>query len=95
MLLNKMRRGFTRRTIIVFLLLFIILSLLTIVPGSMSDGNDLVGFPFRFYIYLGGKRIPEPLSRYIISYPKLILDMLIIGLASVGIEIFFQKRKHT
>ena len=88
-----MSRGFTRRTIVVFILLFMVLSIVTIQIGSPSDGNDLIGFPFRFYTYLGGKRIPEPLSRYIISYPKMILDMVIIGAVSL-IEIFIQKRKH-
>ncbi|MGN6648079.1 MAG: hypothetical protein ACTHJT_16265 [Cytophaga sp.] len=90
-----MKRGFTRRAIAIFILLFIVLSLVTLVPGSKSDGNDLIGFPFRFYIYLGGKIRPEPLSRFIISYPKLIFDLLIIGIASVCIEMFIQKRKRT
>ena len=57
------RSVFNRRTIFIFLLLFISVSILTIRIESPSDGNDLIGFPFRFYEHLGGKRLPEPLNR--------------------------------
>ncbi|HEU5291900.1 MAG TPA: hypothetical protein VFU05_14720 [Cyclobacteriaceae bacterium] len=84
---------FNRRTIIIFIILLIVLSIGTIKIESPSDGNDLIGFPFRFYEYLGGKRTPEPLTRYIINYTNLIIDTVIIGIASILIEILARKKR--
>jgi hypothetical protein len=60
---------------------------------SSSDGNNSIGFPFRFYEYLGGKRIPEPLTRNIFSYLNFIIDSIIIAITSIVIVFTFRNRK--
>jgi len=59
---------------------------------SASDGNDVIGFPFTFYQYLGGKKFPEPVSRHSFNAVIFLADLLI----SFGIPfsiLFYLNRK--
>ena len=73
----------TRWSIAIFVISFIILNLITISINSPSDGNDLIGFPFPYYEYLGGKRFPEPESRHLFRSLNLVIDFLVIGIPSL------------
>ncbi|WP_374164664.1 hypothetical protein [Arcticibacter sp. MXS-1] len=48
---------------------------------SSSDGNDYVGFPFRFYSYFGGKR--HIAFRHQFDLFALLADLLILLLLSL------------
>jgi len=86
-----------RRSIIIFILLFIVVSIVTLEIKSPYDGNDLVGFPFRFYEFLGGKRTPVPLTRSIFNYLNLVNDIVVIGITSIVIDNLIRrlKKKNT
>lgn len=63
--------------------------------NSIVDGNDAVGFPFTFYEYLGGKRFPEPTTRYNFNFFACAIDLILLfGGSFVGL-IFYQRRQLT
>ena len=80
----------SRISLILFFSIFILTTLFTLSFNSASDGNDEIGFPFRFYEYLGGRRFPEPSSRYLITYKNLIADILLIAFVSILLENFIR-----
>lgn len=74
------------KTIRILIILLILFSLTTVVTSAFqgqSDGNDLLGFPWTFYKYLGGKRNPEPATRHIINIFALIADLAFIFILSL------------
>ncbi|MDR2270017.1 MAG: hypothetical protein LBF27_03835 [Sphingobacterium sp.] len=75
---------FPRATWITFLILTGVITVLFSKFQSPSDGNDILGFPFPFYTYLGGRRFPEPSSRTDFNGIYLLLDlMLYFGIANL------------
>jgi peptidoglycan/LPS O-acetylase OafA/YrhL len=52
-------RKMIKRVFLLFAFVFIATQLLTAVSESASDGNDYMGWPFRYYEYFGGKRIDK------------------------------------
>ena len=51
-----------------------------------SDGNNLLGFPWTFYKYLGGKRNPEPTTRHNINIFALGADLVFILIISFIVD---------
>ncbi len=86
-----------KRVFKVFILLlsvFFIITVLSEKAESMNDGNDTYGFPFTFYTYLGGKRIPEPPSREIYNYMNLLIDIAFASLVAFGNSFIFNLVKR-
>ncbi|PUV25849.1 MULTISPECIES: hypothetical protein [Sphingobacterium] len=68
---------FPRTTWIIFFILTVTITLLFSKCESPSDGNDVLGFPFPFYTYLGGKRYPEPPDRTYFNGIYLLLNLVV------------------
>ena len=60
-------------------LLFIVLTLVTAIIGTPSDGDNKFGFPFPFYKIYGGKRSSYLPNEF--SAVMLLLDVVFIYLA--------------
>lgn len=73
--------------------LFVLLTKLTITTDSIIDGDDQIGFPFKFYTYIGGKLLDESTPRTSINYWFLFLDILIYSLSLMLAMFLFRKRK--
>ena len=61
-----------------FIPLFVGITYFTASFESMSDGNDMLGWPFVFYNFLGGKRMDNYFGKGWF-FENLILDILIIS----------------
>ncbi|WP_316786932.1 hypothetical protein [Pedobacter frigiditerrae] len=68
----------TKKIILISCGIFISVLLITSEFSASADGNNLIGFPFTFYAYLGGKRFPEPETRHSFNLIALLLDILIV-----------------
>lgn len=75
-----------RLFILLVVVFFIVIQLATGEYHSRADGKDLVGFPFRFYEYLGGKADIAAESRYIYHFDALIADMAFFTMIGVIIR---------
>jgi len=75
------------------MILFVVATIMTMKIDSPADGNDLIGFPLKYYEYLGGKRNPEPPTRHIYNYGNLIIDIAIIAIISICIVYIIKKIK--
>jgi hypothetical protein len=82
-----------KSSITAFLVAFILTNLFTLRIESISDGNNYIGFPFRFYTYQGGKIFPEPISRSTFSVVSLTIDILVTVIISEAIIYFIKKKK--
>ena len=87
-------KNFLFRTLIYSVIGFFVVSLITMKINSPSDGNNVVGFPFKFYEYLGGKRIVE-LNREIIYIGNLLLDLGMAIALTFVIGLIIKKIKST
>lgn len=69
-----------KRRVLIFLvvtIIFLLLTKLTSINESSFDGDDLVGFPLKFFTYRGGKLMDKNTSRIVINYTNLVIDILI------------------
>jgi len=62
--------------------------------NSAADGNDVIGFPLPFYEYLGGKRFPEPITRYNFNSLAFIADVIILFGIPFAILLFSKGRTY-
>jgi hypothetical protein len=83
----------TIRILILFLILFSLITIATSMFQSSFDGNNLLGFPWAFYEYLGGKRNPEPTTRHNINIFALVADLTFIFIISfIADKIIFRNK---
>lgn len=69
-----------KRKLLVFVIvtiLFLLVTKLTSVNASPFDGEDRVGFPFRFYTYYGGKLLDKAASPIFYNYTNMAIDILV------------------
>lgn len=85
----------SKLSLFIFLISFILLNILTGSYESPSCGNDEIGFPFRFFEHLGGKRSEPIYPPYTMNYFFLILDVLIVGTLSVLLENLTRRTKSS
>jgi hypothetical protein len=85
-----------RKLLIILALTILIFGILTITTAkneAMFDGDDTMGFPLTYFIYLGGKRDPYPSNPTETYYWKLLLDILFAAfIAVLGLTIFTKVR---
>jgi len=60
--------------------------------NSAADGNTVIGFPFTFYTYLGGKRFPEPTTRYHFNFFACAIDGILLFGIPFGSLLFCQRK---
>jgi len=85
----------SKLSLFLFIISFILLNMLTGSFESPSCGNDEIGFPFRFFQHLGGKRSEPIYPPYTVNYSSLILDILSVGILSVLLENLIRKIKSS
>ncbi|MCX2493936.1 hypothetical protein OQX63_10660 [Pedobacter sp. PF22-3] len=68
---------------------------ITAALNSAADGNNVIGFPFVFYEYLGGKRFPEPTTRHWFNFCACAIDVILLfGVPFTGL-LFYQRKQKT
>jgi hypothetical protein len=81
-LIRKIRpMSYLKRFLIVFLTIFIALTMLSFDYNSQSDGFDYLGFPFTFYIHFEGK-CENCYDKLGFNGFLFVLDVLIVGILS-------------
>ncbi|WP_175635353.1 hypothetical protein [Pedobacter ghigonis] len=61
--------------------------------NSAADGNIVIGFPFAFYQYLGGKRFPEPATRHSFNFFSCVIDIIILFAVPLAGLLFYQRKQ--
>lgn len=83
-----------RKRILISLGVTVLIFLLSFSFNSASDGNNLMGFPFSFYKYSGGKRYFASDSRHHFIVLAFITDGIIVAGTTFAITYLIQRRKQ-
>jgi len=78
---------------LVIIMIFILITILTISNKLESDGNLSIGFPFKFYIKYGGKRDILLDSNFDIKF--FVFDIFILLLSILTFEILKKRNKNS
>jgi len=81
------------RIILIFITLFVIVSILTGTWESGSCGEDIVGFPLTFFTYTESKRIVPSENTAQLSYINLTIDLLIFFVGAILIDKLIKRIK--
>ncbi len=82
------------RIALIFITTFVLFTAMTGTWKSASDGNDVIGFPFEFYTYLGGKRLIPTEDRTLFNYGNFTIDAILFFVSSILIDKLIKKNKN-
>ena len=80
--------------LIITIIVFVVITLVTMKIETPFDGNDTYGFPYTFHIKWSGMCFECPENPTETYYGYLLIDFIIAGLISFGIWNLYNKQKR-